>query len=72
MPDLCHNLFGEVGVPEVHRLLLQSLRGRSFCRGLQLRRSRESLCLLLRPFLPGLLYLLATELNYLSSPNPNP
>ena len=49
MSDLLHCLLGEVGVPEVHRVLLQNLLGCSLCRGLQLLRGFDSLgCLCLR------------------------
>ena len=49
VPDLRDCLLGDIGVPEVHRVVLQSLLGCSLCRSLQLRRGLESLgCLGLR------------------------
>ena len=43
VPDLRDCLLGEIGVPEERRVVLQSLRRCSLCRGLQLRRGLESL-----------------------------
>ena len=37
VPDLSDCVLGEVGVPEVHRVGLQSLVGCSLCRGLLLK-----------------------------------
>ena len=48
VPDLLHCLIRQVGVPEVHRVVLQNILGCSLCRGLQLSRGLESLLCLVQ------------------------